>query len=93
MEINLIQSQRALKYEVQVKANGRIEFNVPFLPGARVCVFVIEEPEETLSDLIAAAESSLAFWNNPFDDEDWNYNGPQKLDSMLRWIRMSYTET
>jgi len=23
-------------------------------------------------DLLAAAESSLGFWDNPFDDEDWN---------------------
>jgi hypothetical protein len=23
-------------------------------------------------DLIAAAQSSLDFWDNPFDDEDWN---------------------
>ena len=23
-------------------------------------------------DLIQAAQSSLDFWDNPFDDEDWN---------------------
>ena len=23
-------------------------------------------------DLIAAAQSSLDFWDDPFDDEDWN---------------------
>jgi hypothetical protein len=35
-------------------------------------VFVIPEPQESLSDLLAAATSSLAFWDNPLDDEDWN---------------------
>jgi len=24
-------------------------------------------------DLLSAAQSSLDFWNNPYDDEDWNY--------------------
>ncbi|GEM_PF-7031963 len=29
------------------------------------------EPAES-NDLIQAAHSSLDFWDNPFDDEDWN---------------------
>jgi hypothetical protein len=30
-------------------------------------------PDEVLlNDLLTAAESSLDFWDNPFDDEDWN---------------------
>ncbi|HTK76914.1 MAG TPA: hypothetical protein VL371_16725 [Gemmataceae bacterium] len=28
------------------------------------------------SELMQASESSLAFWNNPLDDEDWNDAGP-----------------
>ena len=40
--------------------------------GARVIVFVVPEPPETFNDLMTAAESSLAFWDNPLDDEDWN---------------------
>ena len=64
--------QTALKYEVEVRDQGRVEVHVPFAPGARVIVFVIPEPQETFNDLLAAAESSLAFWDNPLDDEDWN---------------------
>jgi hypothetical protein len=64
--------QTALKYEVEVRDHGRIELQVPFAPGAHVVVFVIPEPHETFNDVVAAAESSLAFWDNPLDDEDWN---------------------
>ena len=64
--------QTALKYEVEVRDQGRVEVQVPFAPGARVVVFVIPEPQETFGDLMAAAESSLGFWDNPLDDEDWN---------------------
>lgn len=66
--------QTAIKYEVEVLEQGRVELQVPFAPGARIVVFVIrEEPAaETFQALVAAAESSLAFWDNPYDDEDWN---------------------
>lgn len=67
-------SQPAIKYEVEVREQGRVELQKPFAPGARIVVFVIrEEPaDKSLDELVAAAESSLAFWNNPLDDEDWN---------------------
>jgi hypothetical protein len=64
--------QTALKYDVEVMEEGRLELHVPFPPGARVTVFVIEESADTFDDLLAAAQSSLDFWDNPFDDEDWN---------------------
>jgi hypothetical protein len=64
-------AQTALKYDVEVKEHGRVELNVPFPAGVHVTVFVIESGD-TFSDLLAASESSLDFWNNPFDDEDWN---------------------
>lgn len=64
--------QAALKYEVEVQEHGRVEVTVPFSPGARVAVFVIEEPLEPWGDLVSAAQSSLDFWDNPYDDEDWN---------------------
>jgi hypothetical protein len=28
---------------------------------------------EEFDDMPAAAQSSLDFWNNPEDDEDWNH--------------------
>ncbi len=64
-------AQTALKYDVQVKENGRVELDVPFPAGAHVTVFVVESGD-SFGDLLAASESSLDFWNNPLDDEDWN---------------------
>ncbi len=64
--------QIALKYEVEVGTDGHVDLQVPFKPGVRLVVFVLEEPAESLVDLTAAAQSSLAFWDNPLDDEDWN---------------------
>jgi hypothetical protein len=64
-------ARRALHYEIEVSDQGRVEVSVPLPAGARVTVFVIPEQRESLSDLMAAAESSLDFWDNPLDDEDW----------------------
>ncbi len=33
---------------------------------------VVQEPADTMDDLVAAAQSSLDFWDNPYDDQDWN---------------------
>jgi hypothetical protein len=65
-------SQSALKFDVQVSDSGRVELAVPFPPGAHVIVFVLESPNDLSTDLLSAAQSSLEFWSNPFDDEDWN---------------------
>ncbi len=64
-------TQTALKYDLEVDENGQVELTVPFPAGAHVTVFVVEVGE-TFADLMSAAESSLAFWDNPYDDEDWN---------------------
>jgi len=64
-------AQTALKYDVEVTKNGQVELTVPFPAGAHVTVFVVEVGE-SFGDLMSAAESSLAFWDNPYDDEDWN---------------------
>lgn len=64
-------TQTALKYDVQVKENGRVELDVPFPAGAHLTVFVIESGE-VFDDLMSASQTSLGFWNNPWDDEDWN---------------------
>jgi hypothetical protein len=37
-------AQTALKYDLEVKEEGRVELQVPFSPGVRITVFVIEEP-------------------------------------------------
>jgi len=64
--------QTAMKYEAEVKEEGRIELRVPFPTGTRIVVFVIGEPAETFGDLVSASQSSLGFWDNPLDDADWN---------------------
>ena len=65
-------SESVVKYELEVGDQGRVELNVPFAPGARVVVFVVAEGEYEFADLKAASQSSLQFWDNPLDDEDWN---------------------
>lgn len=62
----------ALKYETAVTEAGRVELSVPFPPGTRVVAIVIEQPEDSFADLLAAAETSLDFWDNAADDADWN---------------------
>ena len=64
--------QAALKFETEVRSDGKLELQVPFAVGERVVVFVVPEPAESFSDLTEAAQSSLEFWDNPLDDEDWN---------------------
>ena len=64
-------AQTALKYDVEVKEDGRVELDVPFPAGVHVTVFVIESGD-IFHDLLTASQSSLDFWNNSFDDEDWN---------------------
>lgn len=62
----------AWRYEAEVRENGRVELTVPLTPGSRVFVLVLEESGEPWHELTAAAQSSLDFWENPQDDEDWN---------------------
>jgi hypothetical protein len=65
-----------------VKDGGRVELDVPLAPGVHVTVFVIESTNGAFHDLLLASQSSLDFWDNPLDDEDWNnastrqYDGP-----------------
>lgn len=71
METVIDSPRQALKYQTQVTSQGRIELPVPLPPGAHVTIFVIEENAD-FADLLHASESSLDFWDNPLDDEDWN---------------------
>jgi len=63
----------ALRYEVEVQDHGRVEVTVPFSPGSRVGGLVMEESGESWDDLAEAARTTMAFWDNPQDDEDWNH--------------------
>ncbi len=64
--------QKALKYDIEVLEKGRVELQVPFIPGSHVTVFVIEQPCDIFNDLLEASQSSVGFWDNAYDDEDWN---------------------
>lgn len=75
MESTPTVSLPAVKYEVIVQSDGRIQLDVPFLAGKRVVVFVIQEHDQRdmFDDLVSATASSTDFWDNAFDDEDWNH--------------------
>lgn len=64
--------QQAYRFDAQVGPDGKLEVQVPVPPGTRVEVLVITPEVDDFSDLVQAAESSTAFWDNPLDDEDWN---------------------
>ncbi len=66
------QNQTPIQYEIEVQEHGRIELQVPFAAGQKVVVFVMEEHPDDFRDLLAAASSSLEFWDNPIDDAEWN---------------------
>ena len=57
---------------MEVHDQGLVELRLPYASGARVTIIVILEPQDQFPDLVAASTSSLAFWDNPLDDEDWN---------------------
>jgi hypothetical protein len=57
---------------VEVPSDGRIEVQLPLSAGSQVTVYVVEQSPSAFDELLSAAESSLDFWDNPEDDEDWN---------------------
>ena len=65
-------SQLPLRYDVDVPPNGRIEVQLPLPPASHVTVYVVERLDDELSDLLNAANSSIDFWDNSEDNEDWN---------------------
>jgi hypothetical protein len=64
-------NETALEYDAEVKSDRQVTVNVPLAPGSKVKVFIVEAASE-FEDLVLASQSSLAFWNHSFDDEDWN---------------------
>lgn len=60
-----------IRFDVQVPPDGRIEVQLPSFVGTQVTVYVVESKDDD-NDLMNAASSSLEFWDNPEDDEDWN---------------------
>lgn len=64
--------RQALTYEVEIEEDGLVALRLPLPAGARAIIVVIPEAESPFDDLLQAAHSSLDFWDNPYDDEDWN---------------------
>jgi hypothetical protein len=71
------QACSAHRVMAEVGPDGRVEVRVPVPAGTRVEVLVIAPADDPSTDLLQAAGSSLDFWNNPLDDEDWNDAGPR----------------
>src|SRR5205823_12068385 len=74
-ESNMSSPRTAWKFDAEVGEQGRVTVQTPLPPRARVEVIVLQ-PADEFADLAAAAGSSLGFWDNPLDDEDWNDAGP-----------------
>jgi hypothetical protein len=68
---------RTIETTATVTPDGKLMADVPadVAPGEHRVVVVIEDlatERDDASDLVSAASSTLAFWDNPYDDEDWN---------------------
>jgi len=66
-----------IKMDVVVGQGGRVELTVPLPAGTPVEVLVLDRGSDDFRDLMEAAQSSLGFWDNPMDDEDWNAAPPR----------------
>ena len=69
---DMIMPKRSFKYDVEITKEGRLDLEVPLPKGTHITVFIVEKKRGEFDDLILAANSSLDFWDNPFDDVDWN---------------------
>ena len=66
------QQSSVYRYQLQVPASGELSIPVSLPAGSRVMILVVPEKEDDFNDLVQAANRSLDFWDNPYDDEDWN---------------------
>ena len=64
--------QQALKFIATITPQAKVEIDVPLPPGTPVEVLILSPTDDTFIDLVGAAASSLNFWDNALDDEDWN---------------------
>jgi hypothetical protein len=55
-----------------VSAEGRVDLAVPLPAGTPVEVVVLAPEDDPFENLVQATASSIEFWDNPEDDEDWN---------------------
>jgi len=64
--------QNAYKFETRIGPDGKLELTVPIPSGTPVEVLILVPETDDFSDLVAASASTMEFWDNPEDDEDWN---------------------
>ena len=69
--------QSNLSFSTHVTSDGRIDLPVPLPPGSEVRVLVVQQTgkgddEDLVKDFSTASLSSIGFWDNPADEEDWN---------------------
>ena len=70
-------AQPGFKFETDVTTEGTVTLKLPLPPGTRVEVVVLAPEADDFADLVRASTTSLDFWDNPWDDEDWN-NAPAR---------------
>ncbi|HLX64597.1 MAG TPA: hypothetical protein VKX17_25210 [Planctomycetota bacterium] len=66
------EARSPLKIVATVQEQGRVEFKVPFPAGAKIAAFIVEDDDASDLEFMAAASSSVDFWDNGLDDADWN---------------------
>ena len=65
-------TETAYRFAAKVGPEGKLELNVPVPAGTSVEVVIFAPQTDEAGDLLHAAQSGLAFWENPQDDADWN---------------------
>ena len=63
---------KTYKFDAEVLSGDTVEVTTPLPHGGRVEVLVIVPDADETADLMDAAASSTAFWDNPIDDREWN---------------------
>jgi len=61
-----------IKLDAIVGPGGKVELTLPLPAGTPVEVLVLDRETDNFRDLMEAAQSSVDFWDNAMDDEDWN---------------------
>jgi len=68
-------TMKAIRRQEHVGRHGRLVvdgLHVPEGTAVEVIVLLADEATPDTEPLLSAAEESLAFWDNPIDDETWN---------------------
>lgn len=66
---------QAIKLKKRVNPQGQIVLPAPGLKAGTAVEVIVLVPDrkDDAEEVLAASESSLAFWDNPADDKVWNH--------------------